>query len=51
MADNDFDQIFPPGNKNDAYARYFIGQSYPAPLTTDGIAVSNVTFEPGCRNN
>lgn len=46
-----FDQIFPIGEPNDAYAQYFIGQSYLAPLA-DGIApVSNVTFEPACRNN
>ncbi len=42
---------FPIGEPNDAYAQYFIGQSYLAPLTTDRVAVSNVTFEPGCRNN
>ncbi|MFT3877110.1 MAG: cupin domain-containing protein [Propioniciclava sp.] len=50
MADR-FDSIFPRGATNDAYAQYFIGQSYLAPLTTEGVAVSNVTFEPGCRNN
>ena len=42
---------FPIGDPNDAYAQYFIGQSYLAPLTTDRVFVSNVTFEPGCRNN
>lgn len=52
MSDNKFEQIFPLGQKNDAYAQYFIGQSYLAPLTDGGeVAVSNVTFEPGCRNN
>ncbi|WP_245556951.1 hypothetical protein [Jongsikchunia kroppenstedtii] len=51
MNENDFDQIFPLGERNDAYAQYFIGQSYLAPLTTGGVPVSNVTFEPGCRNN
>ena len=35
----------------DAYAKYFIGQSYLAPVVTEGIPISNVTFEPGCRNN
>ena len=34
-----------------AYAKYFIGQSYTAPVVTDGVPVVNVTFEPGCRNN
>ncbi|NDK87995.1 cupin domain-containing protein [Gordonia desulfuricans] len=51
MTDNTFDPVFPLGEKNDAFAQYFIGQSYLAPLTTEGVAVSNVTFEPGCRNN
>ena len=43
--------IFPLGKTNDAYAKYFIGQSYLAPLNTAGVMISNVTFEPGCRNN
>ena len=42
---------FPIGNPNDAYAQYFIGQSYLAPLTLEQIPAFNVTFEPGCRNN
>lgn len=46
-----FDTLFPRGEKNDAYAQYFIGQSYLAPLAGLGVGVSNVTFEPGCRNN
>ena len=51
MTDSGFDQIFPLGKPNDAFAQYFIGQSYLAPLTDGGVPVSNVTFEPGCRNN
>ena len=43
--------VFPTGGKNDAYAQYFIGQSYLCPLTTEGVFIGNVTFEPGCRNN
>ena len=43
--------VFPVGNKNDAFARYFIGQSYLAPISTSQVPVFNVTFEPGCRNN
>lgn len=43
--------VFPIGEKNDAFARYFIGQSYLAPLSTSQVPVFNVTFEPGCRNN
>lgn len=42
---------FPVGEKNDAFAQYFIGQSYLAPLSTQQVAVFNVTFEPGCRNH
>ena len=41
--------IFPLGEKNDAYAKYFTGQSYLAALC-DNPSVCNVTFEPGCRN-
>jgi len=43
--------IFPVGEKNAAFAKYFIGQSYLAPLSTSMVNVFNVTFEPGCRNN
>ena len=42
------------GAPNDAYARYFVGQSYLKPLTQPGasaVFLANVTFEPGCRNN
>lgn len=42
---------FALGVKNDAYAKYFKGQSYLQPLTTEGVNSANVTFEPGCRNN
>lgn len=43
--------LFGLGQPNDAYAAYFIGQSYLNPLTTQGVTVCNVTFEPRCRNN
>ncbi len=43
--------IFPRGGKNEAYARYFVGQSYLNMLSTQGVIIGNVTFEPGCRNN
>jgi quercetin dioxygenase-like cupin family protein len=43
--------MFPIGEPNDAYARYFVGQSYLAPVSTEQVPISNVTFEPGCRNN
>lgn len=51
MCDQHFDQIFPKGAPNDAYAQYFTGQSYLAPLSDGSTPVANVTFEPGCRNN
>ena len=43
--------VFPIGGKNEAFAPYFVGQSYLNMLTTQGVAIGNVTFEPGCRNN
>lgn len=42
--------VFPIGEKNEAFAKYFTGQSYLNMLTTEGVGVGNVTFEPGCRN-
>ena len=45
---------FPLGKENAAYAEYFSGKSYLAPLASDkelGVPVANVTFEPACRNN
>lgn len=43
--------LFPIGDANDAYAKYFIGQSYLAPVSKEQVGIFNVTFEPGCRNN
>lgn len=43
--------VFPVGSKNDAFAKYFIGQSYLNMLSTQQVVIGNVTFEPGCRNN
>lgn len=43
--------IFPVGAPNDAFAQYFTGQSYLAPLATEQIPTFNVTFIPACRNN
>jgi quercetin dioxygenase-like cupin family protein len=42
--------VFPMGEKNDAYAKYFTGQSYLNMLSMEQVIVGNVTFEPGCRN-
>jgi len=43
--------FFPIGAPNDAFAKYFAGQSYLAPVSTEQVMIFNVTFEPGCRNN
>ena len=48
MIEKDFKQIFPLGEKNDAYVQYFVGQSYLSMLTTGRVGIANVTFEPGC---
>ena len=43
--------VFPMVDKNEAFAKYFIGQSYLNMLSTEQVMIGNVTFEPGCRNN
>lgn len=43
--------VFDIGNENQAYAQYFVGKSYLNMLTTQGVSIGNVTFEPGCRNH
>ncbi|MCQ2412797.1 MAG: carboxymuconolactone decarboxylase family protein [Sphaerochaetaceae bacterium] len=43
--------IFPIGQPNDAYAKYFVGKSYLAPVSQSQVGIFNVTFEPSCRNN
>lgn len=45
--------VFGLGEENKAYEKYFVGKSYLKLLSDpkDPIAISNVTFEPGCRNN
>ena len=45
------EMVFPIGAPNDAFAKYFIGQSYLAPVSMAQVSIYNVTFEPGCRNN
>jgi len=53
--ESSFRQIFPQGEKlPEPFSQYFTGQAYLAPLAqnkTLNVPVSNVTFEPGCRNN
>ena len=43
--------VFPMGEENKMYEKYFIGKSYLNLLTKERIVIGNVTFEPGCRNN
>ncbi len=43
--------VFPIGDPNIAYAKYFTGNSYIARVSTSQVPVANVTFEPRCRNN
>lgn len=55
MENKVFNQLFPQGEKlPEQFSKYFIGQAYLARLTANkdlNVPVSNVTFEPGCRNN
>lgn len=44
--------IFPIGNPlPEMFSKFFVGQAYLNMLTTEGVGIGNVTFEPGCRNN
>ena len=43
--------FFPIGEPNDAFAKFFVGQSYLFPVSTEQVPIYNVTFEPACRNN
>lgn len=50
----DKENVFGLGKPNEAFAQYFIGNSYLNPLTDmdkTSLFLANVTFEPGCRNN
>lgn len=50
----DKENVFGLGQPNEAFAKYFIGNSYLNPLTNPkdtSVFLANVTFEPGCRNN
>lgn len=49
--DKEHFSVFPIGEKNDAFERYFVGQSYLNMLSKERLFIGNVTFEPGCRNN
>lgn len=54
-AEFDKANIFGQGQLNTAFAQYFVGDSFLNPLKIGGgecpVHISNVTFEPGCRNN
>ncbi len=43
-------EMFPTGEENVAYNKYFTGTSYLCPVSTEQVFIANVTFEPGCRN-
>ena len=56
MNKEEFDKVnvFGQGEPNVSFAKYFIGNSYLNPLTKkeeSSLSLTNVTFEPGCRNN
>lgn len=56
MNKQEFDKnnVFGLGSPNEAYAKYFIGNSYLNPLAKiddANLFLANVTFEPACRNN
>jgi quercetin dioxygenase-like cupin family protein len=48
---SEFKDVFPRGEENTAYSKYFVGQSYLNMLSVEQVVIGNVTFEPGCRNN
>ena len=48
---SEFKDVFPRGEENTAYSKYFVGQSYLNMLSVEQVVSGNVTFEPGCRNN
>lgn len=43
-------EMFPTGEENVVYNKYFTGTSYLCPVSTEQVFIANVTFEPGCRN-
>lgn len=42
--------IFARGEEN-PFGEFFVGKSYLNMLSTEGVVIGNVTFEPKCRNN
>lgn len=53
MTKNEFqkEDIFLIGEENTGFSQHFTGKSYLNGLVSQPIPISNVTFEPGCRNN
>lgn len=52
MKDNNNLSVFKIGKPlPEMFAKYFIGNAHLNMLTTEGVSIGNVTFEPGCRNN
>ena len=49
-AKHEASMIYPIGEEN-PYGKYFVGKSYLHLICKDQVAMYNVTFEPGCRNN
>ncbi|MFV0411805.1 MAG: cupin domain-containing protein [Oscillospiraceae bacterium] len=43
--------VFEAGEENNAFGKYFTGQSYLHMLSKEQVGLGNVTFEPGCRNH
>ncbi len=43
--------VWPKGEPNAGFTKYFIGNSYLAPMDAKNGGPINVTFEPRCRNN
>ena len=48
---SEFKDVFPRGEENTEYSKYFVRQSYLNMLSVEQVVIGNVTFEPGCRNN
>ena len=42
--------VYPIGEPNTGYAKYFTGRSFLYPMESKFVNVANVTFEPGCIN-
>lgn len=51
MSEQNHESVFSIGEKNEVFGENFVGQSYLNQLSTTGVTILNVTFEPGCRNN